>query len=272
MNHSNSNSVISNYSNYKDYLETDWNANRNRILLFADIMGFKELVKTKQHSDLVLKFRKFINELTMLMEPLETGKHLRLTMFSDSIIIGTDSCTIKNFNIIVKAAALLMNLCYEHSLPINGCISCGSLTFDEQSQSAERISETKGKRKIQPYMPLFIGDSVVNAHILNEDLFCYGIVLHPSAESLFKESTRHLNKKFHHPFRYIPIPMKSGGHANLYYLLWTDVSTPLTLKGVSLMHYIEWLKDLEQSKATSRPRTYIYHTLEICKLLLDIHE
>lgn len=271
MNPSSTSPIISN-SIFKDYLDTDWKTNRNRIILFADIMGFKELVYTKQHSELVLKFRSFINELTMLMEPLETGKHLRLTMFSDSIIIGTDSCTIKNFNIIVKAAALLMNLCYNHSLPINGCISCGSLTFDEQSQSAEMVSETKGKRKIQPYMPLFIGDSVVNAHILNEELFCYGIVLHPNAESIYKDSMHHSNIKFHHPFRYIPIPMKSGGYANLYYLLWPDVPTPLKLQGILLEHYIEWLKKLETAIKSSRPRTYIYHTLEICRRLLDTQD
>lgn len=252
---------------YKEFLDTDWTANRPRILLFADIMGFKAMVQKKTHSDLVTQFRGFINELTKLMEPLETGRHLRLTMFSDSIIMGTDSCTIKNFNIITKAAALLMHLCHSYELPINGCIACGSLTFDEQIQTPEMEAEIKGKRKVQPYMPLFVGDSVVNAHILNEDLFCYGIVLHPSAENLFKESNKHDDARFHHPFHFIPVPLKSGGFAHLYYLSWANVPTPKNKdKDISKENVKQWLEEIEIS-LPSRPRTYIYNTLEIINKL-----
>lgn len=250
---------------YKEFLDTDWTVSRSRILLFADIMGFKAMVKNNTHTQLVGNFRKFINDLTKLMEPLETGRHLRLTMFSDSIIMGTDSCTIKNFNIITKAAALLMNLCHSYGLPINGCIACGSLTFDEQIQTPEMEAEIKGKRKIKPYMPLFVGESVVNAHLLNEDLFCYGIVLHPSAEKLFKESNRHRDGRFHHPFHFIPVPLKSGGYAHLYYLSWTNVPTPKN-KDVSKENVKSWLEEIELS-LQSRPRTYIYNTLELINKL-----
>lgn len=251
---------------YKDFLDTDWTANRARILLFADVMGFKAMVNSKQHVELVNTFRKFINELTKLVEPLETGRHLRLTMFSDSIIMGTDSCSIKNFNIIIKAAALLMNLCHKYKFPINGCIACGNLTFDEQIQTPEMEAEIKGKRKVKPYMPLFIGESVVNAHILNEDLFCYGIVLHPTAEDLFRQSLKHREEKYHHPFHYIPVPLKSGGFAHLYYLSWISVPTPLKDKDLSNDDIKHWLEAME-AVSTSRPRTYIYNTLQIIKQL-----
>ena len=256
----NNTSSKANNESFKVFMDTDWNTNRPRILLFADIMGFKEIVSTNSQLELVSKFRKFINELTKLMEPLEIGKHLRLTMFSDSIIMGTDSCTIQNFNIIIKAAALLINLCYKYQLPINGCISCGNLTFDEQIQTAEQASENKRKRKIQPYMPLFIGDSVVNAHSLNAELFCYGIVLHPSAEKLLAASNKHSNIKYHHPFYYLPIPMKSGGFAHLYYLSWTKV--PTQAQSSTIANYVTWLNNLETEKSY-RPRAYIYHTKQI---------
>ncbi|MDE5759290.1 MAG: hypothetical protein K2H85_11850 [Allobaculum sp.] len=250
---------------YKEYLATDWAASRPRLLLFADIMGFKAMVKSNTHSQLVGRFRSFINELTKLVEPLETGRHLRLTMFSDSIIMGTDSCTIKNFNIITKAAALLLSLCHSYGLPINGCIACGSLTFDEQIQTPEMEEEIKGKRKVKPYMPLFVGDSVVSAHLLNEELFCYGIVLHPSAEKLLQKSNSHKDDKFHHPFIYIPVPLKSGGYAHLYYLSWTSVPTPKN-KDISKDNVKTWLEEIETSLPT-RPRTYVYNTLEIINRL-----
>lgn len=245
---------------YKDFLDVDWKTNRTRILLFADIMGFKNKVFSKTHSQLVAEFKKFIEELTKLMEPLETGRHLRLTMFSDSIIMGTDSCTIRNFNIIVKAAAILLNLCHKYSLPINGCISCGNLTFEEQIQTSEQEAEIKGKRKVQPYMPLFVGDSVVNAYLLNADLFCYGIVLHPTAEQLFIASQNHSDSKYHHPFYYLPVTLKSGGSAHLYYLSWADVPTPI--KGISNKDILTWLKNIE-SGSPVRARAYINNTLNL---------
>ena len=129
-------------------------------------------------------------------------------------------------------------------------------------------AEIKGKRKVKPYMPLFVGDSVVNAHLLNEDLFCYGIVLHPSAEKLFNESNKHDDDRFHHPFYFIPVPLKSGGYAHLYYLSWTSVPTPKN-KDISNDDVKQWLEEIEIS-LPSRPRTYIFNTLEIInKLPLD---
>lgn len=53
---------------YKEFLDTDWTVSRSRILLFADIMGFKAMVKNNTHTQLVGNFRKFINDLTKLME------------------------------------------------------------------------------------------------------------------------------------------------------------------------------------------------------------
>lgn len=253
---------------YKEFLDTNWNANRHRILLFADIMGFKSKVLTSKHTDLVKQFREFKSKLTQLIKPLEIGLHLRLTLFSDSIIMATDSCTIKNFNIITKAAALLMYLCHEYKFPINGCIACGDLTFEEQIQPIEHVTKRKGTRKIEPYMPLFIGKSVVDAYTLNEDLFCYGIVLHQSTENIFNASNRNDNAKFHHPYHYVPVPLKSGGCANLFYLSWIDVPTSTKSVGTTKEDIMKSLEDLEKN-SSSRARAYIFNTLEIFNNIND---
>lgn len=44
----------------------EWEKNRDRILLFADIMGFKEKVQKTKHAELVDEFRGFIGKLTKL--------------------------------------------------------------------------------------------------------------------------------------------------------------------------------------------------------------
>lgn len=243
--------------------KVNWDSPKERILLYADIMGFKSLVSSKQHSDLVKQLKYFIQKLTSLMEPLETGEHIRMTMFSDTIIIGADSATIRNFNIIVKATALIMHLCHNYNYAINGCISCGNLTYEMQTR------KKNSKNKNKPSMPLFVGRSVVDAHLLNEELFCYGFVLHPSAEKLFKKSLQHSDTKYHHPFYFLPTAMKSGGYAQLYYLSWCDVSTSINhnSKEVSNDDILVWLKTMESS-VQARPRTYIYNTSQIIKYIM----
>lgn len=81
----------------KNKPKVDWDSSQDRLLLYADIMGFKSLVSKEKHSELVDKLKDFIKKLTSLMEPLETGEHIRMTMFSDTIIIGADKVYSKKF-------------------------------------------------------------------------------------------------------------------------------------------------------------------------------
>lgn len=239
-------------------MKSYWEENRPRILLFADIMGFKALIGKTEHSELVKQFRDFTNQLIKLIEPLKTGKHLRLTIFSDSIVIGADSCTIKNFNLIVKAAALLMCTCYRFSLPINGCISCGNLAFDVPENAENEVD-----------VPIILGDSVVKAHLLNEDLFCYGIILHPSAEELLENSLTHKEKKFHHPFFHLPIPLKSGGFARLNYLLWPAVHISINNEKIKIEDEEKWLVEIEKNDLP-RVRAYVHNTREILSQIQNL--
>ena len=41
----------------------DWDSNHNRIILYADIMGFKEKINSTQHDIVTLELRDFIKEL-----------------------------------------------------------------------------------------------------------------------------------------------------------------------------------------------------------------
>lgn len=232
---------------------TEWESDSERLLLFADIMGFKEKVRTSSHAELVNEFRGFIGKLTNYIAPFENGDHLRLTMFSDSIIMATDSCTSNNFNIITKAAAVLMSLCDEYGYPLNGCISCGYLAFDEQ------IPRIKDK---DPNMPLFVGKSAVDAYLLNADLFCYGIVLHHSAEKILKQT----HNKCRSEYSYIPIPLKSGGYARHYYLSWFNVITNINKAAIPKKKIITGLEEMETMNLP-RQRAYIYNTIDILNQL-----
>lgn len=250
----------------QDRYDPNWEIDRERIILFADIMGFKSMIEKNKHSDLVKKFKEFSNLFTKLIEPLKTGKHMRITIFSDSIIVGTDSYSLQNFNLIVKAATILMYCCYKFSWVLNGCIACGKLTFEEMIITPDDL---KNKRKVLLNMPIFLGDSVIKAHLLNEDLFCYGIILHPTAEEILKESLLSNKPNYQHPFYFLPIPLKSGGNARLYYLSWNKVKIPTNLGIISSDDIQQQLYEIEKN-SNPRARSYINNTLKVISELIEL--
>lgn len=248
------------------HTKVDWDSDNSRIILYADIMGFKAKLANTRHKDVVKELREFVITVSKHLSPYQTGGHLRMTLFSDLIVIASDSDSLKNFKLIVNAAAALLHECHTFKYPINGCIARGHLAFDE----AETMTDPKGNgemtvkigRKGQ-YMPLFVGQSVVDSYLLNEDMFFYGIVLHPSSEGLLKDYTDKLkNEKL--PFYRLPVPMKSGGNANLYYLDWSQIKLANNIVGQKDIR--EYLEDLE-NQVGIRPHVYIHNTLKIIETI-----
>lgn len=240
--------------------KVDWESNHPRIILYADIMGFKKLLKQTPHSELVDKLREFVNNIRKSMSPYQTAGHLRMTLFSDLVVMAVDSCTAKNFLLIVKAAAELMRECHLHGFPVNGCISCGNLVFDGPV-------EENPNPKI-PYMPLFAGQSVVDAYLLNEEIFCYGIVLHPNSEKLLHDTISMVEGTDEEkpPFSLLNIPLKKGGFAPMQYLNWCKVK--LANNDVD-NNAVKTSTEIICKDFAPRSRAYAFNTLNLLNNLTD---
>lgn len=247
-------------SNKLRHTQVDWNSNHKRIILYADIMGFKQFLKAHPHSEVVDKLRQFVKNIRKNLSPFRTAGHLRMTLFSDLVVMAVDSCTPKNFLLIVKAAAELMRECHIHGFPVNGCISCGDLVFDD---SNENENESK-----LPYMPLFAGQSVVDAYLLNEDLFCYGIVLHPNSEYIFKETCKAIEEKNEEqpPFTLLNIPLKKGGFAPMQYFNWCKVK--LAKNDVDI-NAVKNATEVFIQDIVPRTRAYALNTLNLINKMND---
>lgn len=247
----------------KKYLKSNWSANRNRIVLFADIMGFTKMVQANKHSDFLKQFRAFIDQLQSLIMPLQAGNHLRITVFSDTIVIGTDSSTIKNLNLIVKAAAILMHVCHEFKWAINGCIACGNLTFDIPIMTQQQIEKYRKKRIIPFNIPILLGDAVINSYIINTKMFCYGIVLHENTVPLLNAS---VHDGLIQPFYKVQVPFKENQSESLYYLNWIEVPTQTNNGKITLQDLIDRLEKMEIGQS-ERVKVYIHNTRNILKTL-----
>lgn len=135
--------------------EQSWqNRNKSRLLLFADIMGFKHRVQTTKHSNLVNDFSKFLKSLNSKLEPLEIGGHLKVAQFSDSIIIVANGTNEKMFNLLSKAGVTLMQMAMKQKMPIKGAIAQGQFTFIAKEN-------------------LYVGKALVDAYLLHEEIKYY---------------------------------------------------------------------------------------------------
>src|ERR1700761_3761928 len=109
--------------------QTDWEITAMRFVAFFDIMGFKELVERKSHSEVVTKLRQLKTAIGqaekpdgLIAEKLDFGQTKTIT-FSDSIIIFSKSDTEKDANKILVDSSWLLYKAIEFGLGIKGAIS-----------------------------------------------------------------------------------------------------------------------------------------------------
>lgn len=99
-------------------IQATWKNDVPRLILYADIMGFKDRVSTTNHEKLKEELLSFMDCFKKKIQPLLKGDYLRYVQFSDSIIIVANGIDSKMFNIITKAAICLMHVAMSHEFPI----------------------------------------------------------------------------------------------------------------------------------------------------------
>ena len=213
----------------------DWKVDCERLILFADIMGFKDRVITTEHSILHEDLSNFMEKLKRKMTPLKSGDYLRYSLFSDSIVIVANGTSDKMLNLITKASICLMHSAMSNGFPIKGAIAKGLFTYDTNMQ-------------------LFFGKSLVDAYLLQEELFYYGIVAHHSVEPLIKKCSYDLK------YTKSLIPLKKGRTSH-YHLSWQFYKRNLS-KGASRSMFESWLCKIEET-VSGNPRVYIDNTREV---------
>lgn len=213
-----------------------WSEGVDRLLLYADIMGFKNRVLSTSHEKLKERLTAFRNQWQAKMSPLQIKDYLRFVQFSDSILIVANGTDEKMFNLITKASVCLMHTALEHGFPIKGVLSQGKFSFDRDNE-------------------LYFGRPLVDAALLHDELKYYGIVVHHTAEHTVKQYQSDSN-----PFSNTPIAL-DGGETSHFHLAWNLLDT--TYKPNNITDKCnEWLNAIEEM-VSGRPRIYVDKTRKI---------
>ncbi|MBQ6649305.1 MAG: hypothetical protein IJM66_10735 [Muribaculaceae bacterium] len=212
----------------------DWSESAERLVLYADIMGFKNRVLTTEHEELRKSLQIFREDFTKQASPLQIEDYLRFVQFSDSILAVAQSADKKMLNLITKFGVRLMQISSEMGFPIKGVLSKGMFTFDTENQ-------------------LYFGQPLVDAYLLHEEIKFYGIVVHHTAENLVKQfgGNAYCNNQI----------FIAKGKVNHYHLRWNMFKKTLD-EGDNTTDCIMWLDKIAET-VSGEPRMYIDHTKEI---------
>lgn len=213
-----------------------WEDDADRLILYADIMGFSHRVTKNNHNDLKRELLKFKQTWENKIKPLQTGGHLRSVQFSDSTLIVVNGTNEKMFNLISKAAICLMQSAISLGFPIKGVLAQGNFTYDKQNE-------------------IYFGLPLVEAYQLHDEIYYYGVVVHHSAEQTVKEYMDATK-----PYTKAKVNLKKGKTSH-YHLSWHLLNQNLSAGNIKGL-VNKWLDRIEES-VSGTPRIYVDNTREV---------
>ena len=213
-----------------------WDKDAERLILYADVMGFKSRVITRSHEELKQEFLDFRKAWDARVSPLQLNDFLKFVQFSDSMMIVVKGVDEKMFNLLTKASVTLMQIAMEKKFPLKGAIAQGTFGFYADQQ-------------------LYFGQPLCDAAVLHDQLKFYGIAVHHTAEKTVRSYTNKLL-----PYSKSPIYIDKGkvGH---YHLCWNLLDNKYQSCDIT-RKCEKWLQTIEES-VSGEPRMYVDRTLDV---------
>ena len=223
----------------------NWEITANRYVAFFDIMGFKNLVYRNEHGD-VLNLMNFLRSLLDMMDEFykENGSEVtvKAVSFSDSILLVTSDDSSASFDELIFFTEFILRGSFENAIPIKGSIAYGKQTADFNNS-------------------IHFGVPLIDAYLLQEELFFYGIVVHDTVEKVLSADV--LRDKL---LRCYKAPFKSGRITH-YVVDWRDYQK----EDVQSKNWLQILGNLYNT-VSGTPRKYVDNTIEYFNWLEENHE
>lgn len=229
-----------------DISKPNWSITAKRYVCFLDVMGFKDLVSRRSHRQVFSLMKKLSdakNSIRLAFDENENKKYhdiIYTTSFSDSIVVFTkDNSKTSLIALVAVAIPHLMQSALSKGIPMKGALAFGEMSIDKEGQ-------------------IFFGQPLIDAYLLQEDVYYYGVVVHNSAELLVSKTPT--NKHFID----ISTPLKSGNISH-YNINWFDHLKKLKQKDFIIKKKFGQLVSKHRSLTSGRPRKYLDNTIQVFK-------
>ncbi len=210
---------------------------RECFVVYLDFMGFKDRVARTPHEELHDVLHSLKDRINSVIEVYDD--QLSIVQFSDSILLYSTSISELCLRSIAEVASRIMQIALQLNFVLKGALSKGIVTCDESKQ-------------------LYFGQPIIDAYLLEEEIYYYGILVHHSAEEDV------VNLKAGNLFRDTNAILKKGKIRHYEILWYVDDDR----KNESVEVIIQELTDFRK-KVSSSPRKYVDNTNEIIQHYCD---
>lgn len=200
-----------------------------KFVVFLDIMGFKDRVMRTKHEKLKEELKQLSNSIVEVLESKNEG--ITCIQFSDSIILFTVNNTPDQLESLVSVSCLIMQRAIELGFAMKGAMAKGEITCDKAKN-------------------VYFGQAQIDAYLLEENVWYYGIVVHHSAQS----DVEKINKNY---ISTLELPMKTGRikHCELSWYAYSSDKANDIKERISNIRYT----------VSDAPRRYIDNTEVVMK-------
>jgi hypothetical protein len=218
----------------------EWEKTNYRFIAFLDIMGFKNLVNSSTHEHVIMQMEKISIIAKKINSTEFRGTDSKTAIFSDSILIISKNDTVESAIKLMLDTSYLVGKAFELGIPLKGSIAYGKFTADFDNS-------------------LFIGQPLIDAYILQEELYLYSVVFHNTFEA-FLYNKEYDGKKFYENKRWYKYltPLKNG-MTNHYHLNWAFYVTDTKDEKKEYQNYVLNFYNTVSGKT----RTYVDNTLNL---------
>jgi len=241
--------------------ELQWVDTTNRFVAFFDIMGFKDIMIRNGHDYALNKVKTFKKAVDTLIngseENFKMTTNLKSYRFSDSIFIFSKTDIPQDFDNLLHQCNILLKICFQYNIPLKGAISHGLVTADFDNS-------------------IFVGQPMIDAYVLHEDLQMFGAILDHNTEnklkeySLLKDDTK---IKLHSEVTQYKTPTKSG-KINYYCIKWPFLAFPIQGGPSDYAFDLSDKKHIDNfyNTVSGKARLYVDNTIEFVNSLIDSEE
>ncbi|NLL27702.1 MAG: hypothetical protein GX259_02805 [Bacteroidales bacterium] len=234
-----------------------WEITDSRFVAFLDLLGFKDKVMRKKHSEIYNELSKlsqikdYIQEIEAIkIHPKFQDCDVSIISFSDSIVVFSKNDTFESFEYFLIALRAIFSNSIREKIALKGGISHGEISINKIEQ-------------------IYFGQPIIDAYLMEEDVNYLGVVAHSSIDTFIAENKKsYTNSIVCQKLLFEEKAfLKSGKitHLNLDWFILTQRDHDRISPEQKIENILNNL-DLFYSTVSGNPRRYIDNTKEILQI------
>lgn len=241
-------------SQNNETIPSKWKTTDKRFVAFLDLLGFKDKVMRKTHSEIYEELAQ-ISKLKVLVEKNSSLKNKKrffdsdvyVVSFSDSIVIFSKNDSFDNFEYFLVALRAIFSNAIRRKIALKGGFAHGEISLNKTEQ-------------------IYFGQPIIDAYLMEEDVNYLGVVADSSIDYYLMNHKNQFDESlFAHKLIFEDkINLKSGKitHRNLDWFILTQRNHDNLNSQKKIENIVEHINSFYCSVSGS-PRRYIDNTIEV---------